>query len=333
TALSDFARAKAAFETQGLTIPAGFPVPVLSTNTIPILLRWLKEEPYEAPLWKRLCERAPLPQWLRDRIDNSAYSSGAGAGFQHMSRGDLALIGLEILGTNAAVAVPELVWRLKHERAEDASLSALICIGAPAHAFALDLAASTNRTQQRQGAHLLGALAIEPNTSVPMLVRLCRETSPEVRGSALTALAEFPEKAIDSVTPLLQDKESAMDAAYALSSSGTNIIPVFLNALIDSNRTVRVAALGALMFRETLTQGPLNLARRDSAYAGKRCLFNMQALQMAFFMYADKDQGELFDYLRKNYAQAGEPGMQAALKARWEKTRSGMQTIADPAPK
>ena len=62
TALSDFARARAVFETQGLAIPAGFPVPVLSTSTIPILLIWLKDEPDEAPLWERLCERAPLPQ-------------------------------------------------------------------------------------------------------------------------------------------------------------------------------------------------------------------------------------------------------------------------------
>ena len=107
----------------------------------------------------------------------------------------------------------------------------------------------------------------------------------------------------------------------------------FLNALIDSNRTVRVAALGALMFRETLTQRPPNLTRRDSAYAGKRCLFNMQALRMAFFMYADKDQGELFDTLRENYARAGEPGMQEALKARLEKTTSGMQTVENPALK
>ena len=87
------------------------------------------------------------------------------------------------------------------------------------------------------------------------------------------------------------------------------------------------------MFRETIAQRPPNLARRDSAYAGKRCLFNMQALQMAFFMYADKDQGDLFDTLRKNYARAGEPGMQEALKARLEKTRNGMQTIAIPALK
>jgi HEAT repeat protein len=87
--------------------------------------------------------------------------------------------------------------------------------------------------------------------SVGVLLHLSLDTNREVRASAVTALAEFPDrKLIPSLLKLMQDESIAINVAYALSSNGTNAFPYFLTALGNSNRNVRIGALSGLTFRK-----------------------------------------------------------------------------------
>jgi len=329
--LSKYDQQRTAYENAEIPLPKTFPAPVLASNSLPILTRWLNEEPSREPLLHQLLDRISLPDWAQNWI-NTHYNSRT---IGQPNSAYLALIGFELMGTNAASAIPILAARLK-DRPEDGStenlVSALICIGPPAVPIALNLTKSTNAPERSHGAYLLGALAAKPKDSVPELLRLAHDTNQETRSAAFTALAEFPKTEIDPfLRTLLYGNETAFDAAYALHSGGANRIPLFLDALANSNRNVRVAALAALSSRETFAKIITGEQPRYRSYAGKKCLFNSHALQASWLMYANNDQEELFASLRKNYAQTGDTRIQDTIRTQMEKRRVLLpQTITLP---
>jgi hypothetical protein len=288
--------------------PSGPPVPrvrpALSTNSLPILLKWLRTPESEPSPGQRIKWR--LYEFF-PRLMRSVRTPAA-------SREMLALDAFEILGTNALPAIPELRKMIYDTNLCEIAASAFICIGPPAFPVAAELSENPNPLLRRQAAFIIGGIRTDGNPSI--LQKLCGDSDAAVRTEACTALAEFPS---DVVLPRLRAQlgggsEEAFNAAYALHSSGSNAVAALIEASGSTNKPTKTAALAALTMRKQLAGMPGLFERRFQVIRGKRCMFNNQALSIAWLLYAKpEDEQSITERLKKNFEVSGDPRIEEVL--------------------
>jgi HEAT repeat protein len=128
----------------------------IGTNAIPTLLKMLLEE---QPLsLSRLLEKTRLPIELVQ--DNSPL----------MERRPLATIGFQVLGSNAASAIPALLPLLDNSPRSHLASEALFFIGEPALAPVRSYLASTNNYAKRHAVHLVLSITHYARTNIESLL-------------------------------------------------------------------------------------------------------------------------------------------------------------------
>jgi hypothetical protein len=278
--------------------------PVLSTSSLPILLKWLRKSQSEPSLGERIKWR--LYEFFPRLMQPVPAPASSGP--------MLALDGFEILGTNAIAAIPELRKMLYDTNLCEIVASAFICIGPPAFPVAAELSENPNPLLRRQAAFIVGGIRTDGNPSI--LQKLCGDTDPAVRTEACTALAEFPS---DVVLPQLRAQlgagsVEAFNAAYALHSSGSNAVAALIEASGSTNKPTKTAALAALTMRKRLARLSGVFEHRFQVIQGKRCMFNNQALSISWMLYANAgDEQSITERLKKNFEVSGDPCIEEVL--------------------
>jgi hypothetical protein len=220
------------------------------------------------------------------------------------------------LNSNAAPALPELA-RMAREAgvAISPAASAMICMGAVATETALEFARSREASDRALGAYIIGALATNAEACVPLLRSLLEDRAVLVRQETLLALGEFPRAEFEPQILALLAEDGALDAAYALHGCGSNAVRVYLDCLSSTQKNVRIAGMAGLSFRETMAKMKDANANRHVNYPGKRLMFNTTALTIAWQLYANPEQDELFEMVRSNFQATGEAAFQASTRA------------------
>lgn len=214
------------------------------TNSIPWLLKYVQ---YHPPAWYHSSNR-----WCRpmQKFFNSRFAAKA-----NRARG--AVRTFEMLGSNAAGAIPRLEQMIPKLRSEDPpyALSALAAIGE--QGFPSLCAALTNRQLRCRGsvAWAIGKYgATNARPAVPLLLQCAGETNPAVAGDAIFALGRLeldPGLVVPVITPRLcdPDPDVRLKTALALAHYGpvaSNAIPALRKALNDPDGRVAQMAQAAL---------------------------------------------------------------------------------------
>ena len=291
------------------SIDAGQPrpdlVPHLTSNSIPYLLDWIETKDYPTS-WKRSFARRlrPLSDSFASKLiewDSSLY--------QHHPP-TLAVLGFDFLGSQATAALPALRDLAVRSDAYDEAMMAIIAIGPKAFPIAIDFAQQPQPRIRRTGAHILGALRVNPTQSSAILLKLIDDPNQAVRRQAYNALAEFPSPHIETILlPRLasDDPEVLFDVAYALHSGSTNALLHILSVARDStNRPILIAVLAALASRDDLQRIESLNKPRNSVYQIKHLGFNHQALSTAARVFDAPDNRD-YDSIRSNIIRTGFP--------------------------
>ena len=206
-------------------------ISAIGTNAIPLLLRWIQEEP--SPTRRKI--RNALPNWARDNqivfsLLNARLSQAAAAAPQ----------AFRALGTNAALAVPHLL-NISQTNSATAGAMAVIALGEMGdcglaatltivtngisrhrlfamkwigqnHSLYTDPAtlipallsclAQTNWVVVQTAAETLGALRLQPNIVVPRLTDALTNSRPSARVAAIMALEEYGSNAAPALNAL-----------------------------------------------------------------------------------------------------------------------------------
>lgn len=182
----------------------------LGTNGIPTLLHMLCKSDSSLvsgldELWGDLAAIHALPAGVRypSWYRNQAFEQNRDA-----------LLGFEILGSQAQPAVPALVRVFEQNPSEQVrylAIQSLAAIGPAAReaipAF-LRAAASPNARRRGLGTYALGQVRADPGLSVPVLVSSLADTDVVVRGWATLGLAKYgtnAESAVPRLLSLLKD--------------------------------------------------------------------------------------------------------------------------------
>ena len=280
-------------------------VPHLTSNSIPYLLDWIETKDYPTS-WKR-----PLARLVRPISDSLAAKliEWDSSLYQHYPP-TLAVLGFDFLGSQASAALPALRDLAVGSDAYDEAMMAIIAIGPNAFPIAVDFAQHPQPRIRRTGAHILGALRVNPSQSSAILLKLIDDPNQEVRHQAYNALAEFPSTHIESILlPRLAsgDPEVFFDVAYSLHSGSTNALLHMLGAASDStNPRIRIAVFGSLAFRDDLQRTESLNKPRNSLYQIKRLAFNHTALSMGVRIGIPPDARD-YDSIRSNIIHTGLP--------------------------
>jgi hypothetical protein len=259
-------------------------------DALPILLQWLKGidsgKPGSAALRHQLHEMNSSERRRSEDLQS------------------LALRGFDLLGTNAVRALPELRV-MAYSNASgfgDTPLHAMISIGAPSWPTATNLAKNKSSDLRRKGAYLLGALQTRPEESVPVLLKLVEDSDTTVSSEALTALVEFPRREIPPIVRnKLADPNSSLCAAFSIHTGDKNAMQLLIDTCQSSTqRQVRIAALGALAFRERRPQSQHGPEPRRTACRRKWCDYTIQSMAIGFLLSRDMDQEAFLAAVKSN---------------------------------
>lgn len=287
--------------------------PHLTSNSIPFLLEWIetKEIPrsWQQSLAYRVRAFAPSLASKLVSLDSSiAYYPPS-----------VALLGFEFLGSQASSALPALRELALSSGSYDDATMALIAIGPNAFPIAVEFAHHSQLIIRRTGAILLGALRSHPAESSRILSKMLDDPDAGVRREAYQALAEFPSATSESllVSKLVTVAEAErFDVAYALHSSSTNALLHLLGIARDStNRTLRIAVLGALAFRDEQRKFDRSSEPWNALYRMKRPVYNNKALNMGVFISANSPGHLPFNQIRSNILKEGVPRIEVTLNA------------------
>ena len=209
----------------------------IGTNAIPFLLAGTA---YAAPGWTEnasdLLHSCPGPwgRWWD--------------GLSRPSRAKLALLGFEILGTNATPAIPGLLRQLENlDHQGDAPAEALAFIGQPAIPVLTNVAIHGKSSYFRSGAiYTLALMGTNACESVDVLLAATRDAD-DVRISAVWALSQVsidPAMAFPALTNALcstSDNVRAMAVVSLFKLRGTPSakIPALMTRLTDPDARVR----------------------------------------------------------------------------------------------
>ena len=208
----------------------------IGTNSIPFLLQWMSAEP--APWrrqWRNTFQKLPHPVDRLGRLSDSVY------GLKWQLRNRLALDGFEILGPDAASAIPDLIRIMRGARSERLWFAAV---------------------------HALGSIG--KDGLAPLIAAL--EESPvnwRHNFSVMSVITSMEEKGINITAALPAMLQSAGDTNYVVRSGAWLILeqlspekfslylPVLAASLHDTNEAVRVSAATLLVDIATNVQPAL----------------------------------------------------------------------------
>ena len=175
----------------------------IGTNALPLLVKWISYEPHD---WqKRLANvivRLPQPARSSAVLHSTTYSR------EKLNCSMLARGGFQILGEEAAPAIPDLV-RLLHGKnwaSRERAAGALALIGRPGFLPLLDALSDTNYPSRGGVASTIGSmreLGTNASPAVPLLICCIRDSDPATAISAIQALAKLriePETVVPALT-------------------------------------------------------------------------------------------------------------------------------------
>lgn len=298
-----------------LSIDRGDPrpdfVPHLTSNSVPHLLVWLKSKDYPDS-WKYSLARVLRP--LSPSLASKLLSLDSSI---HHYPPALSLVGFDFVGSQASAALPSLRELALRSDTYDEATMAMIAIGPNAFPIAVEFAQHPQPRVRRTGALLLGAIRANSVESQTILKKMLDDPDEGTRSEAYQALAEFPSERAESV--LISKLGSAdhaglFNVAYALHSASTNAMLHLLTIARDStNPPARIAALGALAFRDDLQRIKSLKEPRSSIYPKMRLVFNHLALNMGVLISANPPDKLHYDRIRSNILSTGLPRVQETL--------------------
>jgi hypothetical protein len=221
----------------------------IGTNALPVLVKWAT---YQWPMWRvRLNETAMRlggPRLYRFVAGSSAVRQSA------------ALVGFEILGPEAAPAIPALTNRFDWRRlygVNDMIFLALNHMGNPGLAPLVNVATNTTVPGEMRAFAVtrirdpLMQIDTNANWVVPVLAASLNDKAVALQiAAALGDLRLVPAVAVPALARSLQDRSDiAMTAADSLGKFGTNAtaaIPDLIQALDSKDRYVRREVTNAL---------------------------------------------------------------------------------------
>ena len=216
-----------------------------------------------------------------------------------------ALKGFEILWTNAAPAIPQLMDAFQKELGEDEAVYALGLIGEPIWETAYELAnGQTDAGMVGVGAFLVGGAGIRPEESREVLLKLTANPEPVVREIALMALAEFPNDETERMFHemlLSGDKMKIGKGAYGLHMGGESAVKILVDAYDSTtNKFVKGEVLAAFALRDDVQ----SLRKYESSpfwrYQRKRGFFeNVHSEIRMFGAFVDEDEEALWKAVRE----------------------------------
>jgi hypothetical protein len=192
--LSSWLKAYAAiYETTGTTqtIPdvgeAVHAIQAIGTNALPLLLKWIQQEP---PSWQQAAHRK-LPKRLWNTAPARLLIDGPG-----YEKASHAMNAFDILGTNAAPAIPGLVKLMTgttNRTIVARAIGALGGIGVPALPYLITALSNTNQPGRHLIPFRIQAIAADlgTNTWLPPLKAALQDPDPRVRASASAVLGDL----------------------------------------------------------------------------------------------------------------------------------------------
>ena len=285
------------------------PVPNLSTNHIPILLKWMRQPEPGPTMRDHLADFLRRVTWKKIDIP---YSRGSSSG----SPGRVASSGFRLLGTNAAFAVPALA-EIARTPAFGNAMNALISIGAPSLAAAETFCRDPDPKIRESGASLVGEIGKNHDRSVAILLPLLDDPNGDVRSEAYDVIAQFPGPDTEEILipRFLRDfRERSHNptyeptAAYSLHTGSTNALLHLIDACIQTaNPNVRAHLLAALAARDAPNDLPHQEFSRHRR--GKYWRYLQQ--------FTESPPSPAFDhrlfFIRSNILETGLPQVEKAL--------------------
>ena len=169
-----------------------------------------------------------------------------------------AAYGVQLLGPDAAPALPILARHLENYAGEDSAGawagSAMVAIGEPALPYLRNVLASSNVTARSYGIHILGSLARSTVNVFPSVLSMLQDPNPQIRGAAAKALRGAPfkqELAASALTQVLSDtnvevQEAAVYSVGTLKSAAKCAVPQLQLLTRGTNTGVACLASNAL---------------------------------------------------------------------------------------
>ncbi len=221
----------------------------IGTNALPVLVKWAT---YEWPKWRVLLNETAMRFGGRPLL---RFVSGSPA-----ERQSAALVGFEILGPEAAPAIPALTNRFDWRRlygVNDMIFLALNHMGNPGLAPLVNVATNTAVPGEMRARAVtrirdpLMLLDTNADWAVPVLAACLNDKATALQiAAALGDLRLAPGLAVPALARSLQDRSDiAMVAAESLGKFGTNAtaaVPDLLRALDSKDRYVRREVTNAL---------------------------------------------------------------------------------------
>lgn len=233
----------------------------LGTDALPQYLKWLSD--------------VPRPPGLADKVDQAL--GGLSRGRLHLPQRShqcwKAERSLEVLGSAAAPAIPNLLQLLTDPDAGWVAARCLVFIGPAALPALSNTVMTTSGDARRHAITALADLGPVAQPAAPLLLHLVR-SNPPLADYALRALAEVETNAT-ALLPLLierlADTNTACGAAYGLSCLGRPGLPALLQALTAREAVIRHAAGAGLLppvqsWTEARNKGDRNLASYSRSF-------------------------------------------------------------------
>ena len=243
----------------------------IGSRALPHLLRWMRNAPRPSLTRDKIQAWLDQQSWVKLQLP------------ERRDRSDLAYFGIQVLGSNAIPAIPELSRMLVQRINPPAAAACLQVIGPSAYpALARGLTNSSAEVQHVALFNLLEvARQLGPTVSLAMVdaitngavplneleVRYLGDSGPVLRGLTpwleslmhnptnplagtamrlVTVSGENPAGYVPFFSERLTNATSAPDAAFALARVGPNGIPTLLQALTNPNPRISGAVLAAL---------------------------------------------------------------------------------------
>ncbi len=241
--------------------------------------------------------------------------------------------GFEILGTNAAPAVPELTRLLEDKKRAFAAVRCLINIEKPAELALCQCLTNSNSSVRRFGILGLAPATDDVEIYLARIKGLLKDSDASVRFAAVQAIGEqnnAPELAVPLLITALRDNDDSVAsfAVRGLSRFGTNAADAYsaLTNIVDSGKQASAgAALKALVAIDPTKAEPVlsNAVVNGRPEILGAALQNLKSVSSALALKMTLDAFHSPDARRRQQAvnmalgwyDASTPGIAAALKS------------------
>lgn len=269
----------------------------MGTNAVPQLLRLVSSPEGESWLRERI-------RWFNDQ------QSLVRIPLRHPPKwAELAAYGLQMLGTNAVPALPQLAILYQQESTCSRVAPCLEAMGPLALPCFLEGLTNPSPAVQSVSLCALGELGPAAAPAAPYVDALARGSGAS-SGVALQVLARVdptPARLLPLLSERLADSNQCLQAASALALLGSNGLPTLIRGLSHPQRQVRIAILAAL--NDTFQQAINSPAEPPGRSSFRRltCLYNLQAVGMASVIYQSRESARAVPALARLVTRLSPP--------------------------